>query len=220
MLAPYLAAVTIARSMSPGQRSPGSNPWPRKPACASPHGPACMQTCAPWACAARKPSSISERLSVVSEPPPRSRAAAEAALSRIVHHYGQRPEFVVLGGLVPELLCAESAFHHAGTTERRRTGRSRNRMRGGECGPPRGSAPRYRVCPRGWTVLALGRGQGFLRSGRQARAVGRFPQRTGGGDDHVRCVREPGSFESPRHRFRGPRHGSTRAERPDRGHRP
>ena len=54
------------------------------------------------------------------EPPPRSRAAretAEAALLRIVHHYGERPEFVVLGGLVPELLCAESAFQHAGTTD-------------------------------------------------------------------------------------------------------
>ena len=54
------------------------------------------------------------------EPPPRSRAArtaAEAALLRIVHHYGQRPEFVVLGGLVPELLCAESTLQHAGTTD-------------------------------------------------------------------------------------------------------
>ena len=54
------------------------------------------------------------------EPPPRSRAAretAEAALLRIVRHYGERPEFVVLGGLVPELLCAGSAFQHAGTTD-------------------------------------------------------------------------------------------------------
>jgi Nucleotidyl transferase AbiEii toxin, Type IV TA system len=52
--------------------------------------------------------------------PPRSRAAraaAEAALVRVVHHYGSRPEFVVLGGLVPELLCANSAFRHAGTTD-------------------------------------------------------------------------------------------------------
>jgi hypothetical protein len=52
--------------------------------------------------------------------PPRSRAAraaAEAALVRVVHHYGARPEFVVLGGLVPELLCARSAFRHAGTTD-------------------------------------------------------------------------------------------------------
>ena len=31
-----------------------------------------------------------------------ARAAAEQALVRIVHNYGSRPEFVVLGGLVPE----------------------------------------------------------------------------------------------------------------------
>ena len=47
------------------------------------------------------------------EPPLRSRAA----LLRIVRHYGERPEFVVLGGLVPELLCAGSAFQNAGTTD-------------------------------------------------------------------------------------------------------
>jgi hypothetical protein len=46
-----------------------------------------------------------------------ARAAAEAALVRVVHHYGARPEFVVLGGLVPELLCARSGFSHAGTTD-------------------------------------------------------------------------------------------------------
>ena len=46
-----------------------------------------------------------------------ARAAAEQALVRVVHHYGARPEFVVLGGLVPELLCANSAFQHAGTTD-------------------------------------------------------------------------------------------------------
>lgn len=52
--------------------------------------------------------------------PPRSRvarAAAEAALVRVVHHYGDRPEFVVLGGLVPELLCSTSEYAHAGTTD-------------------------------------------------------------------------------------------------------
>lgn len=52
--------------------------------------------------------------------PPRSRgarAAAEQALVRVVHHYGSRPEFVVLGGLVPELLCSDSGFRHAGTTD-------------------------------------------------------------------------------------------------------
>ncbi len=51
---------------------------------------------------------------------PRSRAAREAAeraLVRVVHHYGARPEFVVLGGLVPELLCAGSGYRHAGTTD-------------------------------------------------------------------------------------------------------
>ena len=51
---------------------------------------------------------------------PRSRAAreaAESALIRVVHHYGARPEFVVLGGLVPELLCAASEYQHAGTAD-------------------------------------------------------------------------------------------------------
>ncbi len=51
---------------------------------------------------------------------PRSRAArvaAETALVRVVHHYGKLPEFVVLGGLVPELLCAASSLQHAGTTD-------------------------------------------------------------------------------------------------------
>ena len=46
-----------------------------------------------------------------------ARAAAEQALVRVVHHYGARPQFVVLGGLVPELLCASSAFQHAGTID-------------------------------------------------------------------------------------------------------
>lgn len=46
-----------------------------------------------------------------------ARRAAERALIRVVHHYGGRPEFVVLGGLVPELLCAGSGFRHAGTTD-------------------------------------------------------------------------------------------------------
>lgn len=46
-----------------------------------------------------------------------ARAASEAALVRVVHHYGGRPEFVMLGGLVPELLCAGSAWRHAGTTD-------------------------------------------------------------------------------------------------------
>ena len=46
-----------------------------------------------------------------------ARQAAEAALVRVVHHYGSRPDFVVLGGLVPELLCTASEFRHACTTD-------------------------------------------------------------------------------------------------------
>ena len=46
-----------------------------------------------------------------------ARRAAEQALIRVVHHYGECPEFVVLGGLVPELLCARSDVLHAGTTD-------------------------------------------------------------------------------------------------------
>ena len=52
--------------------------------------------------------------------PNRSRAAresAERALVQVVHEYGKRPEFVVLGGLVPELLCSTSDMQHAGTTD-------------------------------------------------------------------------------------------------------
>jgi hypothetical protein len=51
-----------------------------------------------------------------------ARDAAERALIRIVHHYGSRPEFVVLGGLVPELLCSGSRVRHAGTTDVRQCG--------------------------------------------------------------------------------------------------
>jgi len=46
-----------------------------------------------------------------------ARFAAEQALVRVVHHYGATPEFVVLGGLVPELLCSKSDRQHAGTTD-------------------------------------------------------------------------------------------------------
>lgn len=56
----------------------------------------------------------------MSDATPRSRQArlaAEQALVRVVHHYGGKPEFVVLGGLVPELLCSGSAHQHAGTTD-------------------------------------------------------------------------------------------------------
>ena len=38
-----------------------------------------------------------------------ARDAAERALIRVVHHYGSRPEFVLLGGLVPDLLCSSPA---------------------------------------------------------------------------------------------------------------
>jgi hypothetical protein len=47
----------------------------------------------------------------------RARAAAEQTLIRVVHHYGARPELVVLGGLVPALLCSRSGVEHAGTTD-------------------------------------------------------------------------------------------------------
>jgi hypothetical protein len=56
----------------------------------------------------------------MADEPPRSRAArvaAERALIRVVHHYGARPEFVLLGGLVPDLLCSSSDFVHSGTTD-------------------------------------------------------------------------------------------------------
>lgn len=46
----------------------------------------------------------------------KARVAAERALIRVVHHYGTRPEFVLIGGLVPELLCSHSRFLHSGTT--------------------------------------------------------------------------------------------------------
>ena len=46
-----------------------------------------------------------------------ARRAAEQALVRVVHHYGATPEFVLLGGLVPELLCSRSGIRHAGTTD-------------------------------------------------------------------------------------------------------
>ncbi len=46
-----------------------------------------------------------------------ARAAAELALVRVVDYYGGRPEFVLLGGLVPAMLCAQSNARHAGTTD-------------------------------------------------------------------------------------------------------
>jgi hypothetical protein len=46
-----------------------------------------------------------------------ARRVAELALVRVVHHYGGRPEFVLLGGLVPALLCSNSSKRHAGTSD-------------------------------------------------------------------------------------------------------
>lgn len=54
------------------------------------------------------------------EDPARSRTArtaAELALVRVADFYGGRPEFVLLGGLVPAILCAASGTRHAGTTD-------------------------------------------------------------------------------------------------------
>jgi hypothetical protein len=50
----------------------------------------------------------------------RSRAArllAERALVRLVREYGDVPEFVLLGGLVPDLLCSNAVNRHIGTTD-------------------------------------------------------------------------------------------------------
>lgn len=52
--------------------------------------------------------------------PPRSREAralAESALVRLVLAYGETPEFVLLGGLVPDLLCTSAPRAHVGTTD-------------------------------------------------------------------------------------------------------
>lgn len=46
-----------------------------------------------------------------------ARKAAERALVRVARAYGGTPEFVLLGGLVPELLCSPAAWRHAGTTD-------------------------------------------------------------------------------------------------------
>ncbi|WP_166349734.1 nucleotidyl transferase AbiEii/AbiGii toxin family protein [Phytoactinopolyspora limicola] len=47
----------------------------------------------------------------------RARAAAELALTSVAYHYGAKPGFVLLGGLMPELLCSDSTWLHAGTTD-------------------------------------------------------------------------------------------------------
>jgi len=35
----------------------------------------------------------------------------------VCHHYGARPEFVLIGGLVPGLLCSNASVQHAGTSD-------------------------------------------------------------------------------------------------------
>lgn len=70
-------------------------------------------------CEAKKRQSTFVSNALLDEPV-RSRGArrlAEAALVRVVHHYGTTPEFVLLGGLVPEILCSGSEYTHAGTTD-------------------------------------------------------------------------------------------------------
>lgn len=46
-----------------------------------------------------------------------ARAAAERALVRVVHCYGETPNFVLLGGLLPQMLCSTATLPHAGTTD-------------------------------------------------------------------------------------------------------
>lgn len=47
----------------------------------------------------------------------KSRSQAAVTLARVVDHYEAVPSFVVLGGLVPDLLCSRSNVLHAGTTD-------------------------------------------------------------------------------------------------------
>jgi hypothetical protein len=46
-----------------------------------------------------------------------ARELAERALVRLVYAYGEVPDFVLLGGLVPDLLCSNAARRHVGTTD-------------------------------------------------------------------------------------------------------
>ncbi|MBW4078642.1 MAG: hypothetical protein HIU84_09085 [Acidobacteria bacterium] len=46
-----------------------------------------------------------------------ARTFAEAGLVRLVTEYGATPDFVLLGGLVPDLLCSQSTQPHEGTTD-------------------------------------------------------------------------------------------------------
>ena len=58
----------------------------------------------------------SMRLPTRSSAEPANRRSWSAFLPR-TNEWPRGPEFVVLGGLVPELLCAASEFQHAGTTD-------------------------------------------------------------------------------------------------------
>ena len=107
--------------------------------------------------------------------PARSRHArrlAEAALFRIVDAYGAVPEFVVLGGLVPDLLCGQSSTLHVGRTDvdvqvsLEIAGGSAKRQ------PPRSRAPVGQVRPRSGAYVALARPR-CARAGGQ----GRVPRR-------------------------------------------
>lgn len=53
----------------------------------------------------------------VTAEPRQTRSRWEHALVRVAHHYGGRSEFVLLGGLVADLLCSTSGLSHAGTTD-------------------------------------------------------------------------------------------------------
>ena len=46
-----------------------------------------------------------------------SRQLAEAALGRIVIAFRSTPEFVLLGGLVPDLFCTQAGVRDEGTTD-------------------------------------------------------------------------------------------------------
>lgn len=47
----------------------------------------------------------------------RARELAERALVRLILEYGDVPDFVLLGGLVPDLLCSSAPRLHQGTTD-------------------------------------------------------------------------------------------------------
>lgn len=46
-----------------------------------------------------------------------ARETSERALAAVVRQYGDVPDFVVLGGLVPDVLCTRSTVSHAGTSD-------------------------------------------------------------------------------------------------------